>query len=322
MKLLVGTYGSAIYELVVNLADGSFREEYSAPASNASFIDVGKHFAYAVSESGARSGAYSFEMEEGRWHRTAFVANEGADPCHILNAGRYVLTADFGRGTVSVFSKHLEALDKLVYVKDFGGHPHQIAALPGGTFAAANRDLGCVHIFRLADDGEIVKIVDLQTGAESGPRFMTFDDKRQILYLLTEWSGEVISWRTADLDTIHPSFVLHQRILADEASGDSADIRMTRDGRFLLTSHRTRNDGICVFGVSADGRLSKLYYRNTGAHPRSFILTPDGEHLLAACRDSRTVELYDFNLETGFLSPMRSSFVLPGEDKPVFLAAY
>ena len=43
MKLLVGTYGSAIYELVVNLADGSFREEYSAPASNASFIDVGKH---------------------------------------------------------------------------------------------------------------------------------------------------------------------------------------------------------------------------------------------------------------------------------------
>jgi 6-phosphogluconolactonase (cycloisomerase 2 family) len=321
MRLLVGTYGSAIYELEVDLAKGEFRESYSTPALNASYLDVGKHFAYAVSESGPQSGAYSFEREEGKWHRTAFVVNDKADSCHILNAGRYVLTADFGRGTISVFSKHLEALDKVVYVKEVGGHPHQIIPLAGGTFAAANRDGNCVHIFRLGDDGEIFQIVDLQTGDKTGPRFMTFDQKRNILYLLTEWSGEVISWRTSDLDTIHPSFVLYQRVQADEAHGDSADIHITRDGRFLLTSHRNDNDGICVFGISADGRLSKLYYRHTGLHPRCFVITPDGEHVIAACRDSQSIELYDFNMETGFLSSKRASYMLSQDDKPVFLYA-
>lgn len=144
---------------------------------------------------------------------------------------------------------------------------------------------------------------DILCGEGSGPRHMEIDSMRGVLYCLTELSGEILAYRYASDSSGTPVFQLIQRIVADEAhAGGSADIHMHPSGKFLYTSHRLKNDGIAVFSVAEDGTLSRTGYTRTGKHPRNFVITPDGEKLLVACRDSKSIEVYDIDMQTGRLS--------------------
>ena len=92
-------------------------------------------------------------------------------------------------------------------------------------------------------------------------------------------------------------------MVADEAGGAaSADIHLHPSGRFIYTSHRDRNDGISVFSVSDDGKVTRSGYCRTGKHPRNFAVTPDGAYMLVACRNDRSVEVYSIDAVTGKLS--------------------
>lgn len=144
---------------------------------------------------------------------------------------------------------------------------------------------------------------DVLCGEGTGPRHMETDRTRGLLYCLTELSGEVLVYKYSSGVSGTPVFELIQRIVADEShAGGSADIHMHPSGKFLYTSHRLKNDGIAVFSVAEDGTLSRAGYTRTGKHPRNFVITPDGEKLLVACRDSKTIEVYDIDMQTGRLS--------------------
>ena len=62
--------------------------------------------------------------------------------------------------------------------------------------------------------------------------------------------------------------------------------------------------------LSEDGTLKKIGYTLTGIHPRNFTLTPDGEFVLVAVRDSDRVEVYRRDSQTGLLSPTDESLQL------------
>ena len=60
---------------------------------------------------------------------------------------------------------------------------------------------------------------------------------------------------------------------------------------------------MAIFAIdSRDGTLTKVGYRQTGAHPRNFIITPNGKYLLVACRDTNEIELYARDSVSGLLS--------------------
>ena len=144
---------------------------------------------------------------------------------------------------------------------------------------------------------------------------MEFNEDNTVLYCITELSGEVLVYDVCHEESI-PEFTLKQHIQADEVNaGGSADIHIHPSGRWLYTSHRLKNDGISTFHVFPDGTLKKIGYTTTGRHPRNFMITNDGEYLLAACRDDRCLQVFQI-LPTGSL--VKTSTTLRfDEDKPV-----
>lgn len=351
--LYVGTYGGAIHILSFDAASGEISAVDTIPAVNASYLCLGadntsgEKVLFAVSENDSESGAYSFARDrEGDWRMTAFSDRTGEGPCFILSPEQsdVVLTGDYSNGSFTVLgtadgvlSERLQQ-EKFESVYDgnvpFPGrqdksHIHQLKEIPSRICASLGlqgrymlvTDLGndLIHVYRF--DGTALNPVsrsEICCGAGSGPRHMEFDIDNNLLYCISEISGEIIVWKICN-DGEDVSFDEIQRLTADgNAAAGSADIHLHPSGKWLYTSHRLKGDGISVMAVNADGTLVKTGYRCTGGHPRSFIITPDGKRMLVACRDAHSIQVYSIDGATGMLSETFSEFNI-GEDRPVCL---
>jgi 6-phosphogluconolactonase (cycloisomerase 2 family) len=344
LTMIVGTYtagnSKGIYTFRFNQETGEFKALSNVETGNPSYLTIsGDHrFVYAVNEYGdghEAVTAFRFHKENGTLQKMNSVPAGGADPCYIITAGRYVITANYSGGSLSVFpiagdGSLLPASDVIPFTgsgadKDRQEKPHLhcVRISPDGKFLFAN-DLGTDRIYAFeinaqarAEDGEeLLKaatppVFHLTPG--SGPRHITFSPDGKQAYLINEISGAVVAfdYKNGTLSEI-------QTIQADTVNAKgSADIHVSPDGKFLYASNRLKADGIAIFGIDRrDGRLTKAGYRLTGIHPRNFVITPNGKYLLVACRDSNAIEIYERNKESGSLTPTEKAIPV---DKPVCL---
>lgn len=332
--MYIGTYteesnSNGIYTYRFNQENGTFKLLSSATAANPSFVTLspdGKRL-YAVSEyNDGRQGAYSFDVSEDKVQLSQPVflptatkealPQAGADPCHIVSDGKYVITANYTGGDISVFS--LDAAGRLQtevqhisFVEALHGsasHIHCIIPTPEKRYVlVTNLGKNCVYRFRYkarkASKGVKVlkdmKVAYRISDTIQGPRHLTFSKDGRFAYLINELGGEcvVLSYRKGKLKEV-------QRIMADEGGGrGSADIHISPDGRFLYTSHRLKKDGIAIFAIDPEkGTLTKIGYQLTGIHPRNFAITPNGKYLLVACRDDNKIQVFERNEATGELT--------------------
>ena len=332
--MYIGTYteksnSNGIYTYHFNQENGTFELLSSATAANPSFVTLspdGKRL-YAVSEyNDGRQGAYSFDVSEDKVQLSQPVflptatkealPQAGADPCHIVSDGKYVITANYTGGDISVFS--LDAAGRLQtqvqnisFVEALHGsasHIHCIIPTPEKRYVlVTNLGKNCVYRFRYkarkASKGVKVlkdmKVAYRISDTIQGPRHLTFSKDGRFAYLINELGGEcvVLSYRKGKLKEV-------QRIMADEGGGrGSADIHISPDGRFLYTSHRLKKDGIAIFAIDPEkGTLTKIGYQLTGIHPRNFAITPNGKYLLVACRDDNKIQVFERNEATGELT--------------------
>ena len=332
LMMYVGTYteggnSKGIYTYHFNQENGTFELLSSATAANPSFVMLspdGKHL-YAVSEyNDGRQGAYSFDVSEDKSQLSNPVflptatkealPRAGADPCHIVSDGKYVITANYTGGDISVFS--LDAKGRLqpeVQNIAFEGktpervaHIHCIIPTPDKKYILAT-DLGNDRVYRFRYNKKARKNAEVLTAQRvayevsdgQGPRHLTFSKDGRFAYLINELGGEcvVLSYRKGKLKEV-------QRIMADEGGGrGSADIHISPDGRFLYTSHRLKKDGIAIFAIDPKkGTLTKIGYQLTSIHPRNFGITPNGKYLLVACRDDNKIQVFERNEATGELT--------------------
>ena len=296
MKINIGTYGDHIYRYALDTETMEFTLLEKTEAHNASYvIQCGSHI-YAVSETGAESGVYSFDCADGLM-QTAEKRQTGADPCFIMSYDGKILTADYSGGSVSVFPLVDGVIGDCIQQLQFTGsgpvegrqessHIHQLKPVPGTDMILAS-DLGADVIRQLRfEDGVLVHVADLECPSGCGPRHMEFNDAGDRLYCICELSGEVLVYDV-------PAFKLLQRIQADEVNaGGSADIHMHPSGKYLYTSHRLDNDGISVFAVGENGLLEKIAYTRTGRHPRNFMITKDGSLLMVACMHDNLIQVF------------------------------
>ena len=306
IDILVGTYGENIYMYSFDTESQEFLPEGKAEAENASYaLSDGDGNIYAVSEVGVSSGAYSFSFD----NMTAEKRQTGDDPCFVLLHKGLMMTADYTGGSVSVFPiKEDKSIGDISHQLSFvgsgpvesrqeGSHIHQLRLLPGSQEWILASDLGAdmIRLLHLSDENELTYVDDILCPAGSGPRHMEFSKDGKMLYCIAELSGNVlaysISYDASEKDI--PFFTLVQTIQADEVNaGGSADIHLHPDGVHLYTSHRLDNDGISIFEIQPDGTLEKTGYARTARHPRNFMITPDGEFLMVACRDDRVIQVF------------------------------
>ena len=331
LYMLAGSYGPADQEgiKVYKFNQATGEGEYVSGVkgiSNPSYQTVSKDGkrVYSVGEDDggtACANALTFDATTGTLTLINSQPTQGAAPCHIALSPEedYVVTANYNGSNISLFPLDGEGRLKPGQTIGFEGsgsdkerqaipHLHFVYFTPDNRYLLAN-DLGTdrIHSFPLntRQKGSNTPLVDRQRASDillapgSGPRHAVFSADGRFAYLITELSGEVMAF-TYDGDSLR----LMQTIQADtlDARG-SADIHLSQDGRFLYASNRLKGDGLAIFRINTkDGTLSKAGYPPTGVHPRNFVLTANGQYLLAACRDTDEIQIFARDASTGLLT--------------------
>lgn len=142
--------------------------------------------------------------------------------------------------------------------------------------------------------------------AGSGPRHLVFNHAQDAVYVLTEFSGEVLHYRR---DTTTGALTLQGAATAHDTAKDlghsvfgadplanhyiwGADLHVGAGGRRLWASERTEST-LGALAVADDGSVSAPErFTITETQPRGFVLSADGAYLVAAGEKSTTVSLY------------------------------
>lgn len=173
-------------------------------------------------------------------------------------------------------------------------------------FVSLGADL--VAQYALADDLRLVPL-DPETVAApagSGPRHLVLNEAQDAVYVLTEFSGEVLHFtrdpRTGELELRDASTAYdttkalgHSVFGADPLANHyiwGADLHFGAEGSRLWCSERTEST-LGAVAVADDGSVSAPErFSVTETQPRGFAVSPDGAYLVAAGEMSTTVSLY------------------------------
>ena len=189
--------------------------------------------------------------------------------------------------------------------------PNLHAVLPSADdrfayFVSLGADL--VAQFALSEDARLEPLVPATVAAPpgSGPRHLVLSAAGDAVYVLTEFSGEVLQYsrdvRTGVLalrgaaDAYDPAAVSGPGRLGVDPRPEgliwAADIHLAADGRHVWCSERTGSTlGAVTIGPAGDMSHPEGF-TVTEPQPRGFDLSPDGAHLVAAGERSAEVSLY------------------------------
>lgn len=324
----LGTYGDRAVKYNFNCRTLEMSEVADFGEANPSFITLtpdGK-FLYAVSENAAKSGisAFSNSFTPVKINRRKDI---GTDPCYITYYKNYILTANYGGGSISLFPTDTDGKIRQCsqIIKFLGSGPnkarqatshiHTVRIIKGkdtGNDYVMATDLGCdkLYFFRFGNDSlkkESLKLYWCDTASYSvpagyGPRHVEFSIDGQFMYLLCELSGRILVFNINEKGN---NLILNQiqDTLSDRMhAAASGDIHIHPNGKFLYASCRKVRDGISIFQVHSDGTLAKIGYQITGQGPRNFAITPDGDFMLVACQQEHEIQIFRINKKTGFLT--------------------
>lgn len=186
-------------------------------------------------------------------------------------------------------------------------HLHSVLPSADGRFAyfvSLGDDL--VAQYAIDDELRLVALTPETVAAPqgSGPRHLALAPSGDAVYVLTEFSGEVLHFaRNADAGTltlrgaasaVDPSKDLgHSTLGADPRANHfiwGADLHLAGDR--LWASERTEST-LGAVSIAADGSLiAPRAFTVTEPIPRGFAISPDGRFLVAAGEGSTTVSLY------------------------------
>ena len=329
--LLVGSYASLSEEGIklftfntktgkesyVSGLSGINNPSYLIPSSDGTRV-------YAVGEnsiSNSTANSISLDLKKGKLTLLNTCSTQGAAPCYIAMSPEedFVLTANYNGGNISIFKRDKQGMLMEPRVIGFTGsgvdkerqdkpYLHCIGFTPDGKYLVAV-DLGvdCLHVFPVNSQNRDIsapfldedKPYDFMLPPGCGPRHLCFSPSKRFCYLMTELSGEVIV-----LEYLDQQGKIVQVIKADTLdAGGGADIHISPDGKYLYASTRLKGDGIAIFKVNeVDGTLVKVGYQLTGIHPRNFVISPDGDYLLVACRDTNEIQIFNRDQLTGKLT--------------------
>ena len=320
LTMIVGTYtdspsqGIAIYHFDEKTADATLMS--TTPMVNPSYLSLSSDdkYLYAVSEldsANATVSSFHFDAKTATLKLINSKPTYGAYPCNINNDDTRIYIANYGGGSLCYYEKDQQkGLGELIDVINFNdvpndtlhpAHAHCVYFSPDSTQVFVNnlgKDL--IHCFDRTEDGKLIpsKQSTVEISAGYGPRHSLFAPNQTNMYLINELSGMIDVFGYKDKTLTHL-----QTIACDSVGGHgSADIHISNDGRFVYASNRLKADGISIFSVQEGGLLTKIAYQTTGIHPRNFILTPDNNFLLVACRDDNQIEIYQRDSQTGLLT--------------------
>ncbi len=333
--IFVGTYtpkdgaSRGIYSVRLDSTTGALSAPVlAAETSNPTFLALRPdgHVVYALTDgpTGGRVSAYTPSAATGALTLLNQQPSGGAGLAHLAvdATGRTVMAVSYGAGYVVSFplgtDGRIGAPRPLIAHQGPLGpntarqekpHAHSVTLSPDNRFAfVADLGLDRVVSYRLDPATATLTPNDpafIATAPGSGPRHSKFSADGLFFYVLNELDGTVTTCaydaaRGAGtpiqrLSTLPPGFKITD---PDRA----AEIRVHPNGKFVYASNRGAFDSIAVFAVNADGTLQIVEIMPSGGHhPRNFALSPDGNWLVCANRDSDNLVVFKVDPTTGRL---------------------
>jgi 6-phosphogluconolactonase len=281
------------------------------PAKDPSFLAwrTGESL-YAVSESAGDVLAYA-RMDDGHLVTLGVEWTGGTDPCHLSvdPSGRYLVTANYGDGTVSVHPLGGDGTlgprrDLLTFrgsgphpQRQVGPHAHMIAYRPAGdSFFVTDLGTDHIHEYALSPDGAVRPIGASAVQSGSGPRHLAFHPTAARAYVSAELSSSVLICAVRR-EGLHQTGRVPATV-ETAAENFPSHIVVSADGRFVYVANRGAN---CITTFSVDGdRLTPLADTPTGGvWPRHFAIV--GDFLYVANQNSGTITALHVDPQTGGL---------------------
>lgn len=324
--LIVGSYtkegNPGIEVFSVTKGAENVKTKYTLTSPNASYLAISADhkFMYAVKEEGGgKASTIAFQASSnGNFNELNSIPNPGSGPCFIVyrEETKTVYTANYGSGSLTVYKtesgKLLPAVQHISYKgssinksRQDASHAHNIVLSPDRKYLYVV-DLGTdrIHQHKLYVDGTVdEKYNSIPVKAGNGPRHMVFNNTGSHAYLINELSGKVDVFKVSD-----GNLSLVQSLVADTssaASKGSADIHISPDGQWLLTSNRVSSNELTVFAIQKDGLLQKKSHQVVGKHPRNFSFDPSGEFVYVGSRDENRIQVFAFNRQDGSLKDLK-----------------
>lgn len=248
-------------------------------------------------ETGALTPFSRTDLPEGGMNYLALTKN-GAGVLGASYGGGYGITCEITEGVVGPPVSRIE----------FANLHSVLPSLDGrfAYFVSLGDDL--IAQYALAEDLQLDPLnpptVAAPTG--SGPRHVAFNRAQDAVYVLTEFSAEVLHFardtQSGTLELVgtanafdETTVLTRSRFGADPRAEHliwAADIHFGADDRYLWSSERSEST-LGALAVAADGSLlAPTQFVKTEPQPRGFAISPDGAYLVAAGEGSTTVSLY------------------------------
>jgi 6-phosphogluconolactonase (cycloisomerase 2 family) len=321
-QLIVGSYtqsgnpGLEVFD--VNISNGRSKKAYELVNPNASYQHLSKDgkFLFSVTEEAGKSAVSSYRRKaNGEFERISSGQTIGLGPCFVVyrEASKTLYTANYAGGSLSVFktdngkilpiSQHIKYTGTSVHpTRQNEAHAHMTILSPDQTYLFVT-DLGTDKIYRhkiLADGTVEENFTFTSIPAGQGPRHLTFNTAGTKAYLINELKGlvNVFSVKNNELTQI-------QTLVADTTrvpDKGSADIHISPNGKWVISSNRVSSNQVTVFAVQANGTLKLANFTNVGRKPRNFSFDPSGRFVYVACQDDHKVQVWAFNNQTGTLT--------------------
>jgi 6-phosphogluconolactonase len=293
-------------------------------------VDRTRRLVFAVNEvdelDGTPGGGVSAFFVDDQTGKLTLINQQpsgGAGPCHIMldRAGRHVLVANYGGGSVAAFpvAENGALGERTAFVQHQGSsvnpqrqegpHAHCVTLDPAGKFVfVCDLGLDKVMIYRYDDQRGTLAPHDppfatLAPGA--GPRHMAFRPDGKFAYVINELNSTLTAF-SYDADTGVLAEVQTVSTLPADFDGDSttAEVEVHPSGKFLYGSNRG-HDSVAAFAIDeAEGTLTLVEHESTGGRtPRNFGIEPTGERLVIANQNSSTLRVCRIDTTTGRLEP-------------------
>jgi 6-phosphogluconolactonase len=331
----IGTYtkgdSKGIYSFELNTENGRIENiRLAAELENPTYVTISedKTRLYSVVKEGTQGGAAAFSISDGSGlTELNRQLSDGASPCHISvnKDSSLAVTANYHKGTIEAYGLtgdgSLLSASSVAQHEGTGPnadrqekpHAHYAGFTPDENYIAAV-DLGTDEIITYElNEGQLKEAAKLDVKPGSGPRHLVFHPERNIAYVMTELSSEVLVLEYSPNDG---SFKEIQTVPAIpetfRENNQGSAIHISSDGRFVYAANRG-HDSIAVYSVNEEtGRLEFIEHTSTeGNWPRDFVLDPSEKYIVASNQETGGLTLFARDAQSGRLSLLQKDVSVP-----------
>lgn len=302
MKCIISGYGVSLDTSIAYFGDRSV-PFWTDGIESPSFIACGDGYLFALTENSYYAAIYAYRREGMSYRLTDRRNVVGRALCHLAYSpvNKLLIGSCYGSGHVLCAQFDPETgkfgdVDAIEQVGDNQSRAH-CAALNRAEdrVYTANLGLDKLFIYRV-ENGKLVEDAVVSAPQGSGPRHLRLSVDEKLLYVITEYSNEILVYDVAD-------WSLKQQVSTLPANhfGTShcSTLCVSKDGRFVYAANRYA-DNIAVLEIGEGGLLTlKANFDCGGRSPRHMELTESGNHLVICCQDSDWVVIKHINTETG-----------------------